>query len=529
MTPNTHRIDLVEFINTTNRINKAKSFLDISEIIFDFIKKLFQYDLAVFYSVNNLSNQLEVVSCRGADFHKLKNRSKFSIGEGSVGWVAKSQKALLIEDVLDYEDDDITVRLFDEDPQIRSFLAVPLIIENKTIGVLSVSSSESSSYNEGDVEMINVLVAQAAVLFELNKKFSAVEMFSNLVLENIDSAVVAIDKYRKIIGYNKKAVEITGYARKDMINKDIVKLKIIYKKNSSDSKYDFLIKEKFSEEPGLVINAKGEKISVVLGSTILFDSEGHYNGNIIIFRDNTFVELLQKQILQSEKRAVIGRMTSGILHEIRNPLLPIRSSAQMLLAKIEKDGFDENYSRLIRIIYEESERLNRFLETLEGFKDRGKQSFVSPLIDTLNDILIICDQDLKKKNISIKLYNAVGHEMYIPFSTDQLKQILLNIIINAIDAIMEKEGYNPRMITISIEELSGFLKIKVSDTGIGIKEDEKNIIFDPFYTTKTRGTGLGLSIVSQMISDHNGVIDISNNENGGATVELMLPVIQRGE
>lgn len=524
----THRIDLNEFVKTINKINNAKSFVMISEIIFDFTKELFRYDLAVFYSVNEATNQLEVISCRGTNVSNLKSRLRFNIGDGSVGWVAKTQKALLIEDVLDYEEEEIKVRLHKQDPEIRSFFAVPLIVDNITIGVLSVSCSKPSSFDENIVEMITILASQAAVFLELNKKYNAVEQFKNRVLENVNSAVVAINNDEKIVVFNKKAVSTTGYLLKNMIGEDVGFLKIRCKSDKMDSERKMFLNEELLEESGWITDVNGNQISIILSTTILCDEEGNLSGRIIIFRDNTIVELLQDQVVQSEKLAVIGRMTSGILHEIRNPLLPIRSSAQMLLSKTEEDGFSDNHKRLIRIIYEESERLNGFLRTLEGFRRIEKQNWASPLFSTLSDIMLICKQDFEKNKIVASIHSDVDCEVFVPFSKDKFKQILLNLIINSIDAILEHNGED-RRITVEISELMEKVRIRVIDTGVGIEVENTRKILDPFYTTKEKGTGLGLSIVFQLINCQNGTIEFIESESGGTCAELILPILSGGE
>ena len=139
MKENDRIVDLNLLSNTINNINKSKNFQTTAEIIFGFIKSFINFNLAVIYKINDKENTLEIVSCLGTDTEKLKKRMPFKVGEGAVGLVAKNKKPILINDVL--KNQEIQVRQYcEEDPIIRSFLAVPLVVGDNAIGILSISN-----------------------------------------------------------------------------------------------------------------------------------------------------------------------------------------------------------------------------------------------------------------------------------------------------------------------------------------------------------------------------------------------------
>ena len=143
--------DLKLLSETIDLMNKAKDFQVISQIIFDFIQNFVNFNMVVIYRLNEKEKILEMVSCIGSDMEKMKKRMPFKVGESAVGLVAQDKKALLINDVL--KSKEITVRQYhDEDPIIRSFLAVPLVVGDKIIGILSVSSSNPHEYDEYDLK-----------------------------------------------------------------------------------------------------------------------------------------------------------------------------------------------------------------------------------------------------------------------------------------------------------------------------------------------------------------------------------------
>lgn len=516
-------IDLNFLSKVINSINKAKDFQSISEIIFDFIEELIPFNMAVIYGINENQKELKVVSCRGSDVNKMKERIPFKIGKGAVGWVAKEKKALLIHDALASEG--IRVRqFFNEDPLIRSFLAVPLIVGDNLVEILSVSCSKPYQYKEYDVEMITIIASQGAALLELNNRINEAERFSNHILENINSGVMVIDNNYRVILFNKAAEKISGYNRNEVLGISVIDFPL--KENKEDWHIiESLESEKiFFEKPAFIIRKDGVRVSVVLSTSILIDDKGNKKGCICIFRDNTEIEKLQQQIMRAEKLAAIGRLTAGLAHEIRNPLLPIRTSAQLLLKRMDKYGENSDVVKLINIIYEESERLNRFLNRfIDLSKSDANVKDKTLFKETVDEILALMAHDFKKNKIKVDIKSS--ENLYLPFSKDQLKQIFLNLFLNSIDALNNKSQNEQKIIEIitTVEDDKAVIEFK--DTGEGISKEEINKIFDPFYTTKENGTGLGLSIVYKLINGVKGKIIVDSSRGKGTKFTIVIPLI----
>ena len=178
-------VDIKRLLETINNMSKAKTFDDVAKVIYDFIENLIPYNMIVIYAINKEQMELEVVSCKGSDVKNLKKRVPLKIGQGAVGWVAKEKKALVIDDALNLNE--IHVRQFyDEDPIIRSFLAVPLVVGDDLIGILSVSCSEPNRYKRSDAEIITAIASQVAALLKFNNEINKVNKFSDEILENIN-------------------------------------------------------------------------------------------------------------------------------------------------------------------------------------------------------------------------------------------------------------------------------------------------------------------------------------------------------
>ncbi|WP_312667657.1 sensor histidine kinase [Tissierella praeacuta] len=237
-------------------------------------------------------------------------------------------------------------------------------------------------------------------------------------------------------------------------------------------------------------------------------------------------------IMIAEKRAAIGTLAAGVAHEINNPMNNLGFYATDLLERLETEDINFLYSNKIiqnylEIIKEQISRCSAITQNLLKFSRESKVNIklvnISKIIE---DILKLMEHRLKKQNIDI-VFKIDSIEPIILADESQMQQMLLNIITNAVDA-MEDKG----TLTIDIKEIDdNLLLLSISDTGYGIKEQDKGRIFDPFYTTKPigKGTGLGLSISQAIVERMRGSIEIHSKENIGTKVLIKLPISKEVE
>jgi signal transduction histidine kinase len=228
-----------------------------------------------------------------------------------------------------------------------------------------------------------------------------------------------------------------------------------------------------------------------------------------------------KHIIQTDRLAVIGQLAAGAAHEIRNPLTSVKSAIQY----VQDDIPDPKKQKIIKSALSEVNRINEILSGLLSFSrqnDPVKREF---------DLALMIDQTLQLiRNTHIKkqiefITQLEKSALPIVADRDQLKQVVMNIILNSIDAIPEVGGIIRIETQLSmIEEITCYI-ITLTDNGTGMDEEQLEKIFDPFYTTKETGTGLGLSISYGIIHRHGGNIEIHNSPGGGARVEIQLPVL----
>lgn len=247
------------------------------------------------------------------------------------------------------------------------------------------------------------------------------------------------------------------------------------------------------------IRVNGETVEVI-GTTI----------------DITKEKIREKQAQQMEKLSVVGELAAGIAHEIRNPLTSLKG-----FAKIVKESVtDQKLIPYLDIMLDEMDRINQIVnEFMFIAKPKENVRFQYTNINKLlGDCIQFMGPQANLKSINIELEAEV--QINLNCDENQIKQVLINILQNAIEAT-ENNGH---FIGVSLEEMSAeSVMITVSDKGCGISETRFNRLFEPFYSTKEKGTGLGLLTCKRIIDLHQGSIDIESQPGEGTTIRIVLP------
>ncbi len=227
----------------------------------------------------------------------------------------------------------------------------------------------------------------------------------------------------------------------------------------------------------------------------------------------------QEQLLQSEKMSALGRMISGVAHELNNPLTAILGYAQLL----EEEGLSAQAQDFLAKLYKQVQRTQKIVHNLLSFSRQQKPSKGKiDLAQVLEETLSLKEPDLKLNNIQV--VRSIQSVPSVVADAHQLEQVFLNIINNATDAIIENSQGGK--LEVSIFEARGCACVEFHDSGPGIAVNDMGRVFDPFYTTKKlgKGTGLGLSICYGIMKEHNGEITASNHLQGGAIFQIRLPL-----
>jgi PAS domain S-box-containing protein len=227
----------------------------------------------------------------------------------------------------------------------------------------------------------------------------------------------------------------------------------------------------------------------------------------------------QEQLLQSEKMSAVGQLIAGVAHELNNPLTAILGYAELL----ETEGLNEPAKDYVSKLFKQAQRTHRVVQNLLSFaRQRKPEREEVDIRKVLDETLALRDYDLKTNNIAVER-EAPSEPVAVVADPHQIEQVFLNIINNAVDAILETGRTGKIKIRVFVQ--SGQVCTQFADDGPGLKDPKR--IFDPFYTTKSvgKGTGLGLSICYGIVKEHGGDITAFNGPEGGAVIEVKLPVV----
>jgi two-component system NtrC family sensor kinase len=227
----------------------------------------------------------------------------------------------------------------------------------------------------------------------------------------------------------------------------------------------------------------------------------------------------QEQLVHSEKLAAVGQLISGVAHELNNPLTAILGYSQLLTSSGQVGPQAMGYTEKL---YKQAQRTHRIVQNLLSFSRQHKPERVPVLVNSiLEDTLALRDYDLRMSQIRVHLELAPDLP-HAPADPHQLQQVFLNLINNAVDAILEKGEEGDLWVKSGVEDKNLF--IEFTDSGPGVKDASR--VFDPFYTTKPvgKGTGLGLSICYGIITEHGGTVLVKNKPPHGASFRIELPL-----
>lgn len=326
------------------------------------------------------------------------------------------------------------------------------------------------------------------ILIGQNKEISREKDFREKILQNIFIAVVTINKEGRISFVNQLAYQLLGSQEEGRLVGNPYRETLLEQLFSLDK-----LQEGKGEEE---IYIQGEKRLLYYDIRTITNINGDMEEVILFFRDVTEERKLQETIRTKDKLQSLGNLVASIAHEIRNPLTSIKAYAELLPKKFNNTEFQKLFSTDIPL---EIDRVNTLInDLLEYAKPRKPFRERIHLQSALNGVLTLLKNKIKQEKVHIE--NHIDEAIYIHMDKNHLRQVLLNMILNAIES-MDKEK---KKITFSAEIRDKKILLNIKDNGCGIDEDSIHKIYNPFYTTKSNGTGLGLFVTFQLLAE-NGV------------------------
>lgn len=342
------------------------------------------------------------------------------------------------------------------------------------------------------------------------------------IIEQSAEAIISLDNEGAIISWNRGAEEIFGWTRKEIIGKPITKIvpdELIDMQELECIDFGMKYRGHVRNYETERLAKNGEKKLVNLTESYVRNKEDEIVGRSQILRDLTDIKMREEQIQQSERLATVGHMAAGVAHEVGNPLTAISSLVQVCQRKTD----DEFLQSQLKKVREHIQRINKIVRDLVDFsRPSNMQTEHVQINEIINSAVGLLRHDARCRDVdfTLKLDNRLPSISCVP---DQIHQVLVNLLLNAVDAM---EGVpNPR-ITISTTVLDRKIRLTVADIGKGIKEEQRSRIFEPFFTTKEvgSGTGLGLSVSHGIINKIGGSIWVESEYGEGAVFIIELPI-----
>jgi PAS domain S-box-containing protein len=372
-------------------------------------------------------------------------------------------------------------------------------------------------------EIEEKIAEKEEIIEQLTRELVDVKNFTESIIQSIGSGIIITEVNDTITYINRAGERILGYAKDELIGRPFS---------------IFSLKEKQSATPSFLNNPddldtrkegwmrKKDQTEFPVGFTI----NNHLSireeriGKIVVFRDLTNIYKIQEEILRMDRLVSLGKLASGIAHELRNPLAGIKTTAQALGEEMSGDDSRREY---LHRITKEIDRLNDLLKTFFSFaKPQNLNLVYCHIKDIINEIIPFLIKEIADKGIRF-IENYHPELPKIKVDKTQMHQVFLNLFLNAIQAMPNGGELTIEASPMISNSLKGvkqdFIKVVISDTGRGIPSHIVHKIFDPFFTTKSKGIGLGLSITYQIIKKHGGSIKVESQWEKGTSFVINLP------
>lgn len=341
---------------------------------------------------------------------------------------------------------------------------------------------------------------------------------NDLIIENAADGVIAIDRQGDVTTMNPAAEVITGYQRHELVGQPY---SMLFDNTQFYSPVlDTL--EHGTEHVALEISFPGRDRTIEISVTTsrIHNTHGEMIGALVIFSDLTARKETQRRMAQAERLATLGELMAGVAHEVRNPLTAIRGYVQIL----RQQTTDPIHQEYLSVVLKEIDSINKVIQQLLDFSRPRHSQWQQVSLNALVEETLVLVQTAGVQ-ARVDFISELDNELS-PISADRelLKQVLLNILINAVQAISARGKIRIRTWQYSDSQQA----ISIEDNGCGIDLSLQKKIFDPFFTTKASGTGLGLALSQRIINAHQGDIRVTSLPGYGATFTLILPINPQG-
>ncbi len=469
-------------------------FRDVYDALGKVAKSFINFDVYLLYLLTAEDKSLELRLSEGdsTSFPRM-----IKVGEGPIGLAARELKPYLT-----YNAD------------FNSVLILPIEVSGKLSGVIAIASRKAYAYRDEDIIGLRIIATQIASIDHMFKDLISLRGFTERIMESMTSGVLIFDRLGKVTYANHEISRMLGrpFPEGWTLDSGVEKLP----QRLIDLMTDVLKTNITVENEKLKLKGSSLARIVEVNAFPFRNEQGGMLGTVFFIKDVTQISAMEEQLKRADRLSALGVLAAGIAHEIRNPLTGMKMIVQLLESEFSKD---DARREPLWIIQKEIDRLEGIIGNLLDFARPTKPKAIDVDVEkVVDDCYLLVKNQLKKQGI-IYEKNSCGFFPKVIGDPDQLKQVFINIMTNAIQAL-SRDG----KLRVAIEHREDSLVIGFEDNGTGIPTDRLQDIFNPFMTTKEDGTGLGLSMAQRIVEEHGGKIEVQSSLGEGSTFFVHLPV-----
>lgn len=377
-----------------------------------------------------------------------------------------------------------------ESRMIRRLIIISLILAAISIIVLSIIFTTQN-------------------LQTVSEEYEKFRTLTSSVLENMDEAVIVLDKKKTITLFNRALSQLFNKEMNNAIGENILE----FSSNILQlTEKDFELRNYFERQVLLENSIR----YLLIGNAIIYDNNNEPENFVLVIKDLTEIKQLEKEAAKNEKLTAMGELASGVAHEIRNPINAIGMIAQRLNKEFKVPEHQKEFEEITGLLRSEVNRINKIITQFLDYAKPLDVKFADvDLKIFFDEIKNLFAEYARQKQINFIIENVNGDNFR--FDPDLIKQALINVIQNAFDAVSEQGEVR---IYYKVDDKQFFIEIQ--DNGPGIPPEIQKRVFDLYFTTRSDGNGLGLSISQKIIAQHNGSIYMSSTFNKGTTFKIIL-------
>jgi PAS domain S-box-containing protein len=444
-----------------------------------------------------------------------------------MGLLARARQPIVQDELTLWADASEREQLHEEFALLHSTVLIPLLVEHQIAGFIAVGEKLSGDpFFTQDIEVLATIGHQAAAALkraQLHEQVTWMKEYNESILRHMESGLVVVSHDSLVTVINEAAARMLGIRASAIAGHPLAEL--LPFGLGLPLLETLLEKAVYTNYEAAFTTASGHALPVVLNTSILRGVDGQPGGAILAFNDLSQIKALEEEKRRIERLASIGAFMSGIAHEIKNPLVAIKTLAELLPEQYDDEEFRETFTK---VTLNEVDRIDTLVRRLRSLSN-GSSVPLQPVtvITPLEDTLALISGELTRRHIKV-VRDYRSPVPSIMGDHDQLKQVFVNLCLNSLEAM--GEGGTLTVIVGSQGKQVGRpseLIIQIADTGPGIPAAHLAHIFDPFFTLKDQGTGLGLAICRGIIDYHRGSIVAANSSQAsGAVFTVKLPAAQ---